>query len=105
VISGLMRTWGKNEWIQSLQEFMSLHGDMGRAVSPARLESARESAVVHQFNGARDQIRTGARSQPPAAPTGRSLIGRTHGLAAASPFRLQHVATLEFIAVYDVYGA
>jgi hypothetical protein len=38
---------------------MPLHDDMGRAVSPARLESVRESAVRHRFEAVERERRPG----------------------------------------------
>jgi hypothetical protein len=47
------------EWSQSLQKFMPLHHDMGRAVSPACLESIGESSVRHRLESVERDRRSG----------------------------------------------
>ena len=49
MIANLMRTWGWYEWGQSIEKLVSLHHDMGRAVSPAGLEPIGEAPISHRF--------------------------------------------------------
>jgi hypothetical protein len=59
VIADLMGARRRDQRSQSLQKLMPFHHDMGRAVSPARLESVRESAVGHLFEAVERERRPG----------------------------------------------
>ncbi len=58
VIADLMRTWGRYEWGQSLEKLVSLHHDMGRAVSPTGLEPIGEASIGHRFESIQGERRS-----------------------------------------------